>query len=541
MSYNPVSSNTLLAYALNTLPDPLQVSPATGNIVYASLSFSISNNTSAAIEVSEILFTLPIGDLAQDITTDATAIMTSVSPAGVWNISMISTGLFKAEPASGAPVTVTKEGIIMQLFNIPVNQETGTVSISIQENASNPTSPAQQRNAVFEIAKFPYGFYFTNFSPNLAQVPDKGSVTLTWEGSDQATYSMNFGGAPVDVSELRLWVSPPLLNDTTFLLIATVVSDGQTVTRTLSTTVVVANPELSATSLAVSGTATIQGATSLSGAVTTSNGLTVGGAATLNNTLAVAGAATLSSLTVNQASNLAGGVSTAALTAATASISGSTSVGGILSAVGVSIMRAAKLINTVGGNWGGTYTAQTDGLVCGIVAPPANFDVPSAAVAAGSCNGMVVTAQGGSTCVLSMWHNSSNTAWNYNLTNSFTLPVPLGAQFSISASYPSNTAAYPAVSFYWIPFGVGGFNLVAEVADHPAGLMKKLPNIEIFTTENQYSHEPAINRLMGVLEELFGDKLNIERKVKLSEAVKALVYEEGKTTSRTAPAKRKTK
>jgi len=541
MSYTPVSSNTLLSYALDTLPDPLQASPATGNTVYAALTFSVSNNSSVPISVSQIQFTLPVGTLAQDLTNTPGVVVGNVSPAGVWNISMTSPGVYTAVPASGNPVSVTVSGIIMQLYNIPVNQETGTVSIVVSETASNPTSPSQARTATFDVGKFPYGFFFTNFAPNVGQVADQGSVTLTWEGSDQATYSMSFGGAPVDVTNFRTWTSPPLSNDTTFLLTASVVSQGQTVTKTLGTTVIVSNPEVTAASLVVTGTTSLQGTTTIGGSLNANNGITVGGATALNNTLNVTGASTLSSLTVNQQLQASGGINTAQLTATgitangNATVNGNTTVNGTLALTNMKAMGAAVGINSVTANWSATYTAQTDGMVCGLIQSPANFSVPSAATAYGSCNNMVVSAQGGSTCVLSTWNNSTNTAWNYNLTGSFTLPVPNGARFSVSAIYPGNTALYPTVFFYWIPFGTGGITQIADVADHPENVPRSLPDIELFTTENTYSHAPAVNRLMDVLSDLFGDKLNAGLKVRLAEAVKALVYEEGKVTVRAVP------
>ncbi len=324
MSYSPVSSNTLLAYALDVLPDPLQVSPPIGNTVYAALTFSISNNSTTAVSLSKLQFQLPIGTLAQDLTASSTGVICSASPDGVWDISIDANGLCTATPSSGVPVVVTTEGIIMQLYNIAVNQQTGTISISVNETAGNSGSTPTVQSASFNVAKFPYGFYFTNFTANATQVADQGTVILTWEGSDYKTsYSITAGGsAPVDVTNVRTWTSPALTNDTTFILTASATSFGETVTTTLSTTVIVSNPELSVESLVVSGNSSLQGPLSVTGTTTINNTLSVAGATNISNSLSVSGASTLASLTVNQELTAGAGITTSQLTATDLNING---------------------------------------------------------------------------------------------------------------------------------------------------------------------------------------------------------------------------
>ena len=260
----PTQSATLLTYSLDTLPDPLQASPAQGNVVYGALSFVVSNGGSTVVNLSQLQFALPVGTLAQQLTSDPGAILWATSPGTLWSVSMTSPGVFLLLPQSGAPIPVSTDGLVIQFFNIPVNQQVGTVAITVTETATNDATPAQERNAVFDVAKFPYGFYFANLSAQVPMVPDGATVALTWQGSDNATYAMQWSEAPaVDVTNVRSWTSPPLTRDTTFLLKATIVSQGETVVSYLSTTVIVANPELLASSLQVTGASNLQGATTL--------------------------------------------------------------------------------------------------------------------------------------------------------------------------------------------------------------------------------------------------------------------------------------
>jgi hypothetical protein len=300
---NPVTSNTLLAYSLDTLPDPLQASPTQGNIVYGALSIVVSNGGSTVVNLSQLQFTLPTGSLAQELTSDPGAILWATSPGNLWHVTMTSPGVFLLVPQSGNPVPVSTDGMVIQFYNIPVNQQVGTVAITVTETATSDSSPAEARTAVFNAAKFPFGFYFANLTAQVPMVQEGSSVTLTWQGSDNATYSIQWNEEPaVDVTNVRSWTSPALSNDTTFLLKATVVSQGETVFAYLSTTVIVANPELQASSLQVTGATNLQGATTIgtgSTQATVNGNLTVNGATVLSGTNRLIGDSTAGNFNVN--------------------------------------------------------------------------------------------------------------------------------------------------------------------------------------------------------------------------------------------------
>lgn len=458
---NPTSSNTLLTYSLDTAPDPLQASPLTGNTVYGALSFVVSNGGSTVVQLSQLQFTIPIGALAQDLTSNPSAILWSTSPNTLWNVTMTSPGVFLLVPQSGSPIAVSTDGMVIQFYNAPINQQVGTVAIAVNETATNTSDPAQSRAATFDVAKFPYGFYFGNFTAQVPMVAEGSSATLTWAGSDNATYAMQWSLAPAtDVTNIRSWSSPALTSDTTFVLQATVVSQGETVTRDLSTTVIVANPELQASTLQVTGTSNLQGATLMGGPLT-ANAVTA--------TSVSASSATLSGAVSAASVTSSGALSSASLT------SGATSVSSLLvGAPGVppanqvtvnvpaSFTSSVAMVNSVQSvSSGVTYTAATDGMVVGSSISAlinGNAGKVSLAWVYGSCsNGLQIWATVGNTQFYPNWMCINN--------QSFCMPVPKGSTFSVSVVYGNsfNNQINPTYQFSFVPFGSSNSAALTEM------------------------------------------------------------------------------
>ncbi len=523
LTINPTSSNTLLDYSANTMPDPLQASPAQGNTVYAAISFVVSNGSRQAVSLAQLQFTFPIGTLAQQLTNDPNAILYNASPEGQWNIAMTSPGIFTAVPASGTPISVTTDGIVFQFYNIPVNQQTGTVQVTINETASDASNPSQVRTALFSLAKFPYGFFFGNFTAQVPMVQDQQKVTLTWQGSDQATYTMNYGvPPPVDVTNTRTWTSPALTSDTTFLLTAKVIAQGETVTRDLTVTVIVANPELKASTLQVSGVSSLQGAVTAGSTLIVNGALTAAAATNINNTLAVTGNTTLANATINQLLTASGGVTTGNLTVGNVASLNNTSINGVLT--------ASQLVGMISGAAAiqpGTYSVTTDGFITGSVYSPADINKVAVAWIGASCNGASVMATGGN-AVFMYREDGSNRYWCWGSNpQSFILPVKKGTSCSVSVSYGQKNELNPTVGFYWIPIGVGSLIKTGEAEEQEP--WETPVDMSYATSYGTYTHEPKVNQLMEVLTSLFGDKLTPAKKEELHEAIKGLVYEEGTT------------
>jgi len=253
MSYMKLKTNNncLLSYAISTDPDPIQVSPKSGDPSGTSLEIAVSNNTSQCIYCKQLQFSFPIGDLAQDLASTDQGIGVSTSDKR-WTISRTSSGVFTATPNSDDD-TITTDGLIFQIYNIQVNKQVGTFTFSITENSSNENQNFHDRTKAYELAKFPYGFYVENFAVSSSIVQVNDTVKLTWSGSDNAIYKIRYkyGEKLVNVTDLRSWTSPPLTNITTFALEVTVEEKGESVETKLYVTVIVANPDITATKLDV--------------------------------------------------------------------------------------------------------------------------------------------------------------------------------------------------------------------------------------------------------------------------------------------------
>lgn len=424
---NPVTSNTLLDYSLETLPDPLQSSPPQGNVVYGALSFVVSNGGNSVVNVSQLQLTLPVGSLAQQLTNNAGAILWATSPGTLWNVTMSSPGVFLLLPQSGGSVPVSTDGMVIQLYNIPINQQVGTAAVTVTETASSEASPSQARNAVFNVAKFPYGFYFANLTAQVPMVEEGATVTLTWNGSDNATYAMQWNEEPaVDVTNVRSWTSPALTSATTFVLRATVVSQGETVVSDLSTTVIVANPELQASSLQVTGISNLQGATTIG---TGSTQATVNGNLTVNGNTLLSGGITLSGNTVASSVAVNG-----ALNSGTSATFNNVAINGTLSAI-----KGAQGVGQ------GTYTANTDGILVAYISS-------GGAAPGNSCQGYIIVTMPYETFWLSGGNYSAPGTYN-NGGSTMSLPLAKGQSCSIAyqnGSYNNNT---PYRSVYFLPLG----------------------------------------------------------------------------------------
>lgn len=256
-----VTGNTLLAYSIGTEPDPLQVSPPSGTTQLGTLTIVVSNPTTTQyVYVQSITFSFPEGTGAQALTNVDTGMVTAASPSGTWNFAQTGVGTFKATPASGSYVQMGTNGAVFEISGIVINTTVGNVTLSIVESSSYSTSGFASTNGSGVVPKFPYGFFFSNLTPSAPAVNDGGTVTLTWEGSDGPTYTMLYPGGQADVTEVRAWTSPPLHTVTTFLLQAVSQQQGQSVTTSLSTTVIVNNGQISLTALTVTTDVTMVGA-----------------------------------------------------------------------------------------------------------------------------------------------------------------------------------------------------------------------------------------------------------------------------------------
>jgi hypothetical protein len=449
-----LDSNTLLNYSLITSPNPLQVSPQSGPPSQAQLTFVLSCPiTFDQVTVTQITFNLPIGDPkapdATDLTEVSTGISASVSSSGSdqWQIGpRAAAGSFVLTPKSGGTGVIGTQGLTVTLTGIQVSPIVGTAELDIAEMATATNMPAQARECTIALPKFPYGFYAGNFTASAPMVQDNATVVLSWVGSVQATYTLLWGTHSQVVSNVNQWTSPALTDTTTFILQVEAQEGGETVKLYFSITVIVANPNLVATTLQVLQTSALEGNVTVGSTAANAN-LNVNGtaSATVVSTeiLRVSGAASASSFMTSH------------LSASDATIHGLSTAGSWVSMIG-----GFQLI-TPGTQWHepATYLPTTDGFAIGVISYPAYSSPGCMCYGYGQTSGVTVFATGGNVGFF-------GPRWGFYMSmnpNSFILPVQGGRNFYVAVHQNLNGQQIPApYSFYWVPMGAGALELLAE-------------------------------------------------------------------------------
>jgi hypothetical protein len=248
MDLPKTTGDTLLDYAVSVFPSPLQVSPPQGDPAQGAISLVVSNGGDEAVYCDSIQITLPVGDLAQDLTPsdEAASVHVVASPSSKWKFDdPTASGVLTVRPTKPEYAEITTDGISLQISNISVNEQVGTFELDLMENSYTQGGTPAPHQASWQIPKFPYGFTVSNFTANAPEVNEGDTVTLTWTGSEDATYTIRYAQEPWQPTTGRSWMSPPLYTTTVFELHAAATVDGETVGVDLPpVTVTVAAPQI---------------------------------------------------------------------------------------------------------------------------------------------------------------------------------------------------------------------------------------------------------------------------------------------------------
>jgi hypothetical protein len=233
---HPSNSNTLLLYQVLTIPDPIQVSSAGGDIQYATLEILVAKPRGASpVSVQEIDLSFVVGNpnnpQAGELTDSNQSITASCSDSS-WGDSSSEDGSFSFVP-TGQSATIDTNSLFFKIPHIPVNAIPGIFILTIAETASAKDQSVQKRTASFQIGKAPYGFFVGNLTTPAPIVMPESDVTLQWTGSQGAEYILQWvdasGLRTADVSHQNSYIVPKLQQTTTFYLLVTESVSGSTI------------------------------------------------------------------------------------------------------------------------------------------------------------------------------------------------------------------------------------------------------------------------------------------------------------------------
>ncbi len=208
----------------------------------ATLTLSVSN-PGETVTLDSLALIFSLGTNATDLTTATSAITPSV-PSG-WTTAWTNTGLLLTPPNGSVSVTPTT-GLTFVLTVSPVNAIVGTTSVALIETTASQTAYPPP----FSIPKMPAGFVLSGLVAAPAQIAPGGTVTLTWNGTPNQPYTVNYFGGPAagvtvtaPASGTVAWTSPAV-QTTSSSEVFTVSATVQSATVQASAVVIVAVPQI---------------------------------------------------------------------------------------------------------------------------------------------------------------------------------------------------------------------------------------------------------------------------------------------------------
>ncbi|MFF3863309.1 hypothetical protein [Streptomyces sp. NPDC002209] len=249
------AAETALEFSLDTQPDPIRVSPSSGDVERANLVIVGSRRKSDAIECNKIVLTIPTGPNSPDLALDLEGIdaQTSLKDWTVATDPQKKTITFA--PTSGHATISRDEGVTLQLMGVRINRQVGTAQprIEVYSRKAGTNGPFQPDTTTLEIGKFPADFYLRNFIADETTIDNGGTVTLEWEAGGVSSLRLLYDTADINVLNLSTYTVNNIRNSTVFYLRATVQIGNHTAERILATTVTVRFPDLEVNTVFIRG------------------------------------------------------------------------------------------------------------------------------------------------------------------------------------------------------------------------------------------------------------------------------------------------
>jgi YVTN family beta-propeller protein len=184
-------TSPVLTYDTFSYPFPLQASAESGALTLASIDLLATNGTGDDQVLDYILIQFPVGNEANSMTPDPTAIDAHAPPH--WTTKPIPVEgyvryLFQPEP--GYATLPSGYSLMVSFFNIPVNRQPGTFLSEITEGTGDCGGDCPSITIPF--TKFPSGWGSVAFWAEPANVAYQGNTTLKWRGPQGATYTIEY-------------------------------------------------------------------------------------------------------------------------------------------------------------------------------------------------------------------------------------------------------------------------------------------------------------------------------------------------------------
>lgn len=529
----------ILNYELFTNPQPVQVSSSQER---QNVIIDNSVTASKTIYCNKIIIGIPKGtdpvsltDIQPNATINTTkwTLATTEVKKGtdIGLVSSQSYWVFTFQTVSPADNKIDYELIFR--ISATVNEQVGSFDYELFEFSSTSSNPASftKKKSSFPMAKAEQQFYLKNFvatTPAAPTVPvtlfaNGDAIRFSWESSGNY-FTVYEKGSPTPI---YAGTTPHFLLkggsnvDSTFFLVASASGEAgggfEPIQLYDALTVTISNPDLTPKSVVSSGNITTAGALISRGNATIGGALDVKANSTQTNgsfsgTLGVAGVTSLKNTNINGSLNVTGASSLVNL-----------ALSGTLSTTGqVGMFGSAMSIKP-----GSHAAATTDGFVIGVINSPGATKGISMGWIYGQSGGVTMGAYGGNVLAYVKQHGSKTT---YNVAShpgSFQLPVKKGNPLTISANISAGNDANPTYSFYWVPIGSDTAKSINRLGDaDDIGASFGLSTAQISSLDIDDGEQQNIDDLMELMQELFGENLNVEKKIKLRAIIKRLVFQE---------------
>ncbi|MEU4745823.1 hypothetical protein AB0G02_35910, partial [Actinosynnema sp. NPDC023658] len=247
-----------LAVDVSTNPDPLRISPSSGDPVTADLMVIVSLAADTPVECRSFTLTLRVGDSETDLVSSLSGVSARTSVEGWQGTVNAAAGTVTFAPRSGSPAQMTfdaETGVTLQVMNLPVNQRIGLSQVDVTASwRTVGTSDWQQQTTRPQLGKFPLGFHLRSFIAEPQSIPRGGAVTLRWDASAATYLSLQYDGDLHPVTDTSSVTISGIAQTTTFHLKAGAQDGAGRVERTLSQMVYVPDFAQTAGRIIVHGT-----------------------------------------------------------------------------------------------------------------------------------------------------------------------------------------------------------------------------------------------------------------------------------------------